>query len=173
MGSTRVGVAAATVLALSCARDSRADVAGDEDIDAHADAVAKHVSRSLDAASKKALLADRAALSFATLVPIFGTYELDTTVFGEVRPAAVLFDWLLGGLVPAALAVTALAGDGVLSPDSRAGLAWTALGLYASTRIGILIIGNTHITEYNRRLSLKLGLALAPNSGVVSVGLRW
>jgi hypothetical protein len=48
-----------------------------------------------------------------------------------------------------------VAGD-ALSSRTRRILGWTALGLYASTRVGILVIGNLHISEFDRYLGIRL-----------------
>jgi len=71
----------------------------------------------------------------------------------------VLFDWVLGALVPVGLGLTALAGDDAIAPNARSALAWTALGLYSATRAGVLVIGN--LSEYNLRVTLRLGAATA------------
>ncbi len=108
-----------------------------------------------------AVAADRFALSAGALVPIFGTYRLDHRVFGSVRPSAIAFDWVLGGIAPVACLVASFATSG----DARTALRWTALGLYGGTRIGVLVIGNLHVSEYDsylaRRLAETHGLALA------------
>jgi hypothetical protein len=108
----------------------------------------------LDAlAVRDALHADRLTLSLGALVPIYGTLRIDRRVFGGVRPSAVVFDWIIGGLAPATLGVIAL-----VDRDHRDALAWTALGLYAGTRIGILVIGNLHVSAFNRAVDVRLGL---------------
>lgn len=141
-------------------RIASADFANNETIHAHVDTVVARLDGAkLDPDWRKSLLADRLTLSLGALIPIYGSYELDEKVFGGVRPAAVVFDWILGGIVPAGLGVTALATGDSLSSRTRTILAWSAIGLYASTRLGVLIIGNFHVTEYNRYLQLRLGVA--------------
>ena len=98
------------------------------------------------------LAASHVTLTLGALVPIYGTYQLDERVFGSVRPSAMLFDWFLGGIAPAALGITALASHG----ETRAITAWTALGLYAATRLGVILVGNLHVAEYNRYIAVKL-----------------
>lgn len=140
-----------------------ADLANNEAIHAHIDAVIAGINgATLDPDVRRSLLADRATLSLGALIPIYGSYVLDRKIFGGVRPSAVVFDWILGGLVPAGLGITALATDGSLSPRTRSILGWTAIGLYASTRLGVLIVGNLHVSEYNRYLKLGLGVAESP-----------
>lgn len=58
----------------------------------------------------------RITFSLTALVPGYGTYRLEKRVFGEVRPAGIVGDWVLGGLVPAGLAIGALVVD---DPDTR------------------------------------------------------
>ncbi|MEP6859826.1 MAG: hypothetical protein ABJE66_04350 [Deltaproteobacteria bacterium] len=156
---------------------ARADLANNEAIHEHVDAVVAGVDvTALDPARTRALLADRLTLSLGALVPIYGSYKLDHKVFGDVRPAAVVFDWILGGFVPVGLGVTALAGGNALSSETRSILAWTAVGLYASTRIGVFVIGNLHISEYNRVLRLRLGLgaaATADHSPTLTISAAW
>ncbi len=148
---------------LVASRTAAADLANNEAIHAHIDAMLGHIdAATLDPDARKALQADRATLSLGALIPIYGSYELDHKVFGGVRPSAVVFDWILGGLVPAGLGITALATDGSLSSRTRSILGWTAIGLYATTRLGVLIVGNLHISEYNRYLKLGLGVAESP-----------
>ncbi len=99
------------------------------------------------------LFASHLTVTASALVPILGTYLLDEQVFGSVRPSAVVFDWVLGGVAPAALGAVALASHG----EARAVTAWSALGLYVATRIGVIWIGNLHVAEYNRYVAIKLG----------------
>ncbi len=140
----------ALIALLLVSRAAAADVANHDLIRAH---VATLPAAELDDAS-------HLTFSLRALVPIWGSYRLDDTVFCSVRPAAVAFDWILGGAVPAGLAIAALATD-----DAHASriLAWTALGLYATTRLGVLVIGNLHIAAYNHAVELRLaptGVAL-------------
>lgn len=102
----------------------------------------------LDDAQREALYADRTTLTLGLLVPVLGTYRMEEKVFGGVRPAGVIFDWFLGGAVPLGLGITALATDG----RTREVCAWTALGLYATTRLAILLIGSAHVSAYNEEV---------------------
>jgi hypothetical protein len=156
----------AAVVVCTCA-PARADLMNNEAIREHVDEVL--ADGSLDASRVRALRADRLTLDLGLLVPIYGSIALDRKVFGGVRPSAVVFDWVLGGIAPAGLAIAALAGDG-WSHDTRTRLAWTAIGLYATTRIAVLVVGNLHISEYNRLLQLRLGAA-APISGDLAPGV--
>jgi len=142
---------------------ARADMMNNEAIHAHIDRLLAE-GRPPDAG---ALRANRLTLDLGLLVPIYGSIALDRKLFGGVRPSAVVFDWVLGGIVPAGLAVAALAAD---SHDTRTRLAWTAIGLYATTRIAVLVVGNLHISEYNRVLQLRLSGA-APVTGDFAPGL--
>jgi hypothetical protein len=114
------------------------------------DLMRRHVERVLaqtpDPAQRQRLLAPRASLMAQTLVPALGTWRIERRVFGGLRPAGVVLDWGVGGIAPIALGVAALSSSG----DTRHVLAWTALGLYLATRIGIQVIGNLHISAYNR-----------------------
>jgi hypothetical protein len=145
-------------------RAASADLTGSQGIRDH---VALTVSRldvtALDARDKDALLAHRVTLNLGLLVPCYGSYTLDTKVYGELRPSAILFDWVLGGAAPVGLAALALADD-QLPSRTRAELAWTALALYATSRVGILIVGNLHISDYNAAMRLRLGLAPADSA---------
>lgn len=116
--------------------------------------------------SRDDLDTSRVAFAFTALVPALGTFRLEKRVFGEIRPAGVIGDLFVGGIVPAGLAVGALVAD---DPDTRAALAWTALGLYATTRLAILVIGNLHISEYRRALDLRFTAA----PGGAAVALTW
>lgn len=95
----------------------------------------------------------RAATSFELLVPIWGSYMMERHVFGSVRPSGIVFDWILGGLVPAVLAGTSFA---VHDADTRSRMRWSALGLYAGTRVAVEVIGNLHVSEYNEYARLQL-----------------
>ncbi|MGE5183923.1 MAG: hypothetical protein ACM31C_17755 [Acidobacteriota bacterium] len=162
----------AVALALLASRSAAADFANNEAIHAHVDATLRAVGvTSLDARQRAALHADRLTLSLGALVPVLGTYRLDEKVFGSVRPAGVIFDWVLGGLVPATLGLVAWQ-DGALSSHTRSVLAWTALGLYASTRLGVLVIGNWHVSEYNHYLDVRLAAVAAGGPGL-SATVRW
>jgi hypothetical protein len=151
---------AAFVAASLFASVARADFTNNEAIREHVDAeMARLASAPVDDSARHSLLASRLTLSIASLVPVLGSYLLDTKVYGEIRPAAILFDWILGGLIPASLAVAALALNG----ETRAVLGWTALGIYGATRVGVIVVGNLHIGEYNRLVQLRLGMtAQAP-----------
>jgi hypothetical protein len=89
-------------------------------------------------------------------------------VFGSVRPSAIVFDWILGGLAPVAALVASFAvGDA----GARSALRWTALGLYGGTRVGVLVIGNLHISEYDNYLQ-SMSLPQFHHSGNM-VKLTW
>jgi len=106
----------------------------------------------------------RVAFVVSALVPGFGTYRLERRVFGEVRPAGIIGDWGIGGALPAGLLAWSFSTD---SDDTRRKLRWTALGLYAGTRITILVIGNLHISAYRRALQARF--TASPNALGVSV----
>ncbi|MBL9012754.1 MAG: hypothetical protein JNL83_01170 [Myxococcales bacterium] len=108
----------------------------------------------------------RAAFIATALIPGWGTYRLEKIVFGEVRPAGIIGDWLVGGALPVGLAIGAYAAD---DPSTRRALAWTAAGLYAGTRLVILVVGNLHISEYRDALRVKL----APAPGGAAVSFAW
>jgi hypothetical protein len=161
--------AVAVLVVVLASRDARADFANNELLHAHADAViAASDPGSLAPARRAALHVDRLTMSLGALVPVFGTSRLDGAVFGGVRPSAIVFDWVLGGAVPVGLAALALADTG-LSSSARDDLAWTALGLYAVTRVGILVIGNLHVSEWNRYIDVKL----AAGGATAGVSLAW
>jgi hypothetical protein len=164
---TRLGCIAAAVV-VCVGAPARADMMNNEAIHEHVEQMLAGVDPStIDASRMRDLRASRLTLDLGLLVPILGSTMLDRKVFGGIRPSAVVFDWVLGGIVPAGLAVTALAAD---SHDTRTRLAWTAIGLYATTRIAVLVVGNLHISEYNRVLQLRLG-ATAPVTGDLAPGL--
>ncbi len=76
---------------------------------------------------------DRVALAAGALVPIYGSYRLDHRVFGGVRPSAIVFDWVLGAIVPLGLVAASFAADASTANVLR----WTCtLGLYGATRVG-------------------------------------
>jgi hypothetical protein len=125
---------------------ARADVLNHELLRKHVGEELAHVDvASLSPAQREALYADRLSLTLGLFVPVLGTYRMEGKMFGVVRPAGVIFDWFLGGAVPAGLAIAALATDG----RTRKICAWTAFGLYATTRIGVFAIGSSHISAYN------------------------
>jgi len=132
------------LLALACV-GCGADMMNNEALHAHVDDVVR--------TERAPEHADRFLLNAGVLVPVLGSYRLDHQVYGDVRPSAIVFDWILGGLVPAALVATSF---GVSGATARRALRWTALGLYASTRVGIFVIGNLHITEYDDYLDSRL-----------------
>jgi hypothetical protein len=104
---------------------------------------------------------DHVTTSLALLVPVVGTYRLDRAAFGSVRPSGVAFDWVLGGLAPLALVGASFA---VADGRTRQALRWSALGLYVATRIGVLVIGNMHVSEFDDYLAARRS---------VGIGLRW
>jgi hypothetical protein len=113
-------------------------------------AIHAHVDDQLQHDPVDARPADRFTLTAGALVPIYGSYELDHRVYGSVRPSAIVLDWILGGIVPAAMVATSFAvGD----EPTRSWLRWSALGLYGATRVGVMIVGNLHINEYDDYLA--------------------
>lgn len=163
------------VFALLVSRTAGADLANNEAIHAHVDDVVAHLEHGASAKHDPSLWAERLALNLGVLVPVYGSIRLDRKVFGSIRPAAVVFDWTLGGLAPAALGITALA-DTSLSEMTRRDLAWAALALYLTTRVGVLIVGNMHISEYNHYMKLRLGIAQSPvasNLTLIVAGTSW
>jgi hypothetical protein len=170
----RLAIASAVAIAIAIGlrpEIASADLANNEALHDHVDALAR-TRVGVMGEVREALFADRLTLSLGALIPIFGTYRLDEKVFGSVRPSAIVFDWVLGGAAPLVLGVVALEG-GALSPHTRAIVGWTAVGLYAATRIGVLIIGNLHVTEFNRYLGLRLGVAAVPGAGLVLATTSW
>lgn len=149
---------ALVIAGLSWAGNARADLLSHDRLRSHVAAL--DVGRT----TYDELDTSRITFSLSALVPGFGTYRLERRVFGEVRPAGVLGDWILGGLVPAGLAIGAVVAN---DPDTRAALAWTAAGLYVTTRLVILVVGNLHITTYRRALALRF--AATPNTAGVSI----
>ncbi|MGE0871511.1 MAG: hypothetical protein AB7P03_23330 [Kofleriaceae bacterium] len=136
--------------------EAQADLANHELLHKHLDdEFATLDLASLTPEQREELYAPRLSLTLGLLVPVYGTYRLDNRVFGSMRPAGVIFDWIAGGLVPAALGVTALATDG----RTRSICGWTALGLYTATRIGTLVFGSLHLRAYNQEVKLRLSAA--------------
>lgn len=143
-------------IVLMSASVARADFINHDLLHAHVDRMFAGVDVGrLTPAQRDALYADRLTLMAGALIPVFGTWRIEDKVFGGLRPAGVIFDWGLGGAAPVGLAIAAFATTGT----TRTVCAWTAIGLYAATRIGIMIIGNLHISAYNRAVSVHLGTA--------------
>jgi hypothetical protein len=162
------GLACVVAIAVA-APDARADLLNHELLQAHVDATFARIDvASLDDAGRERLYARRAGLVAATLIPGLGTYRIEKKVFGSLRPAGVIFDWFVGGIAPAALGITALATDG----RTRTVCGWSALGLYASTRLAILVIANLHISAYNRAVRLHLG-SIDSGHPALAASMRW
>jgi hypothetical protein len=150
----------AVVLALVAA-GCGADLLNNQGIHDHVDDLVAHDRTD-------AVPANRWLLDAGALVPFLGSYELDHRVYGSVRPSAIVVDWILGGIVPAGAAVASFVFDDALT---RRRLRWGALGLYGATRIGIEIVGNLHIDEYNDYLAERL--ATSPRAHIAAVGWQW
>ena len=142
------------------ARDAHADMLSHDRLRAHV------ATLDVSHTTRDELDTSRAAFMATALVPGWGTYRLEKIVFGEVRPAGIVGDWIVGGALPAGLAITALAVD---DPDTRRTLAWTAAGLYVGTRLAIFTIGNLHISAYRKALDLRV----SPTPGGAALTLRW
>lgn len=112
----------------------------------------------LDDAQKHALLVDPLCLNLNMIVPVYGSYILDTTLYGAVQYPAVIADWLLGGLVPLALTATALLGQAAFGELPRNIMLGSALALYLGTRVAVLLVINEHIHVYNDYMREQLGL---------------
>jgi hypothetical protein len=154
----RAAIAVVVVAAgLAAARSAEADMLSHDRLRAHVAAL------DISHTTRDELDTSRAAFMATALVPGWGTYRLEKIVFGEVRPAGIVGDWVVGGAVPAGLAIAALAVD---DPSTRRTLAWTAAGLYVGTRLAIFTIGNLHISAYRRALDLRF--APAPNGAAVA-----
>lgn len=148
MTKSAIAVRVACLLGLT-ADPVAADLLNHDLLAAHLERTLASVDPSrLTTAQREALYAPRASLMLSTLVPGWGTWRVEQRMFGGLRPAGVVLDWGVGGALPIGLAIAAFASDG----STRQWCAWSALALYAATRIGIQIIGNLHITEYNRRV---------------------
>ena len=147
------------LLALLGASPARADMLNDAALHAHDDA---------QIASGEVADVGHVGLSLGALVPILGSYRIDQAMFGEVRPTAVVIDWILGGLLPLGLAIAAVAVE-----DRRALFGWTAAGLYAATRIGVLVVANLHVGEYNHYLHVRLGAASSATGPVPALVASW
>jgi hypothetical protein len=129
-------------IAIGAAAPARADLLNHDLLRHHAEAVLARTPPE----RRGDLVAHRLPLVAATLIPVVGTWRVENRVFGGLRPSGVIFDWVLGGLAPLGFGVAALATDGT----TRETCAYTALGLYVATRLGILVIANLHISAWNR-----------------------
>jgi hypothetical protein len=98
--------------------------------------------------------------AITALVPGVGSYRIDHRVFGRLRPSAIALDWILGGLVPACLVAASFFAGG----SSAAAMRWTALGVYAATRVGVIVIGTLHIDEYDRYLAHQRAAPAVPGA---------
>lgn len=153
----------AVLVAIACVLSP---VAASADILSHDRLRAYVAAMDTRGATYEQLDTSRAAFVATALIPGWGTYRLEKIVFGEVRPAGIVGDWLVGGALPVGLAIGAYAAD---DPSTRRALAWTAAGLYAGTRLVILVVGNLHISEYRDALRVKL----APAPGGAAVSFAW
>jgi len=93
---------------------------------------------------------DHVTTSLELMVPVLGSARLDRAAFGSIRPSGVVFDWVLGGVAPLALVGASFA---ISDARTRQAMRWAALGLYLATRIGVLVIGNLHVSEYDEYLA--------------------
>lgn len=75
-----------------------------------------------------------------------------------MRPSGIVVDWVLGGIVPIGAVVASFAVDGA---STRSWLRWSALGLYGASRVGMEVVGNLHIDEYDEYLEQRLGAHVA------------
>ena len=86
---------------LLASRTAAADFANSEAIHDHIDTVLGRLDLAkLDTDQRRSLRADRLSLSLGILIPIYGSYALEKKMFGGLRPTAVVFDWILGAIVP-------------------------------------------------------------------------
>nr|HEX4316148.1 hypothetical protein [Kofleriaceae bacterium] len=102
-------------------------------------------------------------LDAGVAIPIYGSYAVDTAVYGSVRPSAYVFDWFLGAIAPAAL----LGASFATTRGTAGALRWTALGLYATTRVAIEVVGNLHVDEYDAYLDQR------SKARVAAVSIAW
>jgi hypothetical protein len=151
---------AALVILLLATQTAHADMLSHDRLRAHV------ATLDISHTTREELDTSRAAFMATALVPGWGTYRLEKIVFGEVRPAGIIGDWIVGGAVPAGLAIGALVVD---DPSTRRALGWTAAGLYVGTRLTIFVIGNLHISAYRQALDLRF----APTPGGASLTLRF
>jgi len=129
-----------------------------DDVRAYADTVM--VTTNLNSISYEKnlkILKRRFPFNAAIAVPVFGTILVDMNMFGEVRRSAVLGDWLLGGVIPAGLALTAALADD-MPGKSRDALLYSSLGLYSATRVIVCITINHHLITYNKHIKMRLGI---------------
>ncbi len=147
------------LVTLFSATSVQADLTGTKKIHLQIDKELAEIDlESLSLREKQDMLADPVRLNLNMLIPIYGSYVLDTKLYGDVRPPAIIFDWTLGGFIPLGLLFfTAAKGDS-LSAKARKSMISTAIGLYLVTRIGVVITINEHIHQYNKYKSEQLGL---------------
>lgn len=113
---------------------------------------------SMSQQEKDDMLADQFRLNLNMLVPVYGSYVLDTKLYGDVRPPALIFDWTLGGFIPLGLLLISTLGKEKMSTKQKNSLISTAVGLYLITRVGVYLTINEHIYQYNKYMKMRLNL---------------
>ncbi|MBW1767161.1 MAG: hypothetical protein JRJ02_05780 [Deltaproteobacteria bacterium] len=105
---------------------------------------------------KRDLLVNTLRLNLNMVIPVYGSYILDNTLYGNVRPPAIIFDWSLGGFIPLVLLLTVVMGKDKISRKRKEAMIYTAVGLYIITRIGVIITINDHIRHYNEYIKIQV-----------------
>ena len=123
-----------------------------------ADVVRAHAQRVLETSAAgepdsgvcDQLLLNPVPYNFGLVVPVLGTVLLERRAFGEIRRNGVLGDWILGGAIPAVLAI---AGGIAYAADNRSAgrvLIGSSVGIYICSRILVYPPANNHIYTFNK-----------------------
>jgi hypothetical protein len=88
---------------------------------------------------------------------------MEKETYGSLRRSGVLFDWIIGSLIPVILCLA-----GVLVEESTP--TTVGIALFSTVRIGVVVVGNDHVREHNEYLRKRLigcdGLGEEGNSRV-------
>ena len=146
-----------------------ADLTGTSRIKSHADNKLEGLDiKKMSEDSKKDLLVSPIRLNLNMIIPVYGSYILDNSLYGNVRPPAIIFDWTLGGFIPLAMMLAAGIGRGSISLNRKKVLIYAAVSLYILTRVAVIITINEHIHNYNKYMKNRLNLDR--NSEIVDIG---
>lgn len=150
-----------------------ADITGTQKIRDNVDKKLKDLDiSSMSNEEKEKLLASPVRLNINMIVPIYGSYILDNTLYGSIRPPAYIFDWTLGGIVPLGLLGVSILGRNRYSGRKIKIMRITALSLYLVTRIGVFVTINEHIYQYNKYMKQRLNIESAGEGANINIGYR-
>ena len=99
--------------------------------------------------NSKVLPVSHTTITLVLLLPLYGVWHMEKETYGSLRRSGVIFDWIIGTLIPVILCLA-----GVLLEENTS--TTVGIALFGVIRIGVVIVGNDHVREHNEYLRKRL-----------------